>query len=538
MAGHFISSSGPVAPVTHAASPRWLLPLLRHPRIAALLAGALCATGFAPLGLWPLSLLGLMALLFLTEQTQTRKNAFLTGWIFGLGHFTIGLNWIAHAFTYQDAMPHWFGYGSVVLLSLYLAIWPGLAVLMTHGLRTRFPAAPTPPLLAGLWVLTEMARGWLFTGFSWNPLGLIWLDSGVDQAATVIGGYGLSAVAILVAGAMLTLLRPGGRQGWRAPALMLGITASIALTGILIVRQVPQPDGPAITVVQPNIGQIQKYDPAREIENFNKLARLTGPSSPDQPRMIFWPEAAIEAWLDMQPEWRLRVAELAGPNDLIMTGGVKAYIDESARPYGTKLSGAHNSVWVVTPDARLIRRYDKAHLVPYGEYLPMRGLLEPLGFSRLVPGAVDFIPGPGPQSLSLPAGKGRDAIKMGVQICYEIIFPGKVIDRNNRPDFIYNPSNDAWFGAWGPPQHLAQARMRAIEEAMPIIRSTPTGISAVIDGHGRLIAAIPHHREGVIHGRLPTSLAPTPFAHFGTIIPFGLATFLILFPVATARRRR
>jgi len=223
-----------------------------------------------------------------------------------------------------------------------------------------------------------------------------------------------------------------------------------------------------------------------------------------------------------------------------MTGGVKVYLEERPHDLYTerRIKGARNSAWVLTPDARLAARYDKAHLVPYGEYLPMRAILQPLGLSRLVPGDADFWPGPGPRSLILPAGQGRGALKMGVQICYEIIFSGQVVDRKDRPAFLYNPSNDAWFGDWGPPQHLAQARMRAIEEAMPILRSTPTGISAVIDGHGRLLAHVPLHREGAINARLPAALPPTLFSRFGNALPLGLALALVALAVATARLRR
>ncbi|MGE4429126.1 MAG: apolipoprotein N-acyltransferase [Sphingobium sp.] len=517
----------------------------RHPLLLALAAGAAGALGFAPLGWWPLSLLALAVLIRLAGQARTARRAFLIGWNFGLGHFTLGLNWIAHAFTYQDAMPHWFGYGAVLALSLFLALYPGLATGALHVLRKRNRALPVAPLFAGIWVLTEYGRATIFTGFAWNPLGMIWLGTGVDQSARWIGTYGLSALAILAGGAVLAC----GRRRWTSGAPVLAALAGLALIGHLLLpgeTSNTSANTPAITIVQPNIDQSAKYDPALDQENFTRLARLTGPSSPDRPRLVFWPEAALPAWLDMEPEWRWALARLIGPHDLLMTGGVKVYFDDSQPPppTGRKLIGAHNSAWVLTPDARLIARYDKAHLVPYGEYLPMRAILQPLGLSRLVPGDTDFWPGPGPRSLALPARPaqsaqpGRNALKMGVQICYEIIFSGQVVDRKDRPAFLYNPSNDAWFGDWGPPQHLAQARMRAIEEAMPILRSTPTGISAVIDGHGRLLAHVPHHQAGAINSRLPQALAPTPFARFGNLLPLGLALALIALAVATARRRR
>lgn len=572
----------PLSPALHPAGTTRALIRIRsvRPSLLAALTGALVATGFAPLGLWPLALVALAAFLWLVESADSARGAFSRGWFFGLGHFTVGLNWIAHAFTYQDAMPHWFGYGAVVLLSLYLALFPGLAALAQMLLRRRWPALPGPALFAAIWLLSEIGRATLFTGFAWDPLGMIWLGTYVDQAARLIGTYGLSALTILVASALLALADGRERMG----ALGMGALALVALAGYV---SVPRPQGgaaragPLVTVVQPNIDQGDKYDPAQDEAHFETLARLTGRSAPGRPRLVFWPEAALPAWLDVEPDWRYRLAGLLGPGDLLMTGGVKPFLGAAVPGEQPDLVGAANSAWVLTPDGRLIGRYDKAHLVPYGEYLPMRWLLQPLGLSRLVPGDVDFRPGPGPRSLPLPgasaapmggdaqttpaaralfgasaaparpSGDGKAAraaaaplarprppLSMGVQICYEMIFSGHVVDRAHRPAFLYNPSNDAWFGSWGPPQHLAQARMRAIEEAMPILRSTPTGISAVIDGHGRLLASVPAHRAGAITLPLPPALAPTPFARFGNLLPLALALLLLGFAVATARRNR
>lgn len=512
-----------------------MMSLHRHRHWFAPVLGALAATGFAPLGLWPLSLICVAMLLWLAEQTHTRKDAFLLGWLFGVGHFTLGNNWIAHAFVYQDAMPHWFGYGAVVALSLYLAIYPALATLGLHLVRARWPQAAATPLFAALWILTEYGRATILTGFAWDPLGMAWLGTGVDRAARWIGVYGLSGLTVIAAGALLALFR----RRWHIGGPILAAFLAMAILGHVDLSKTVEAPVIPVTVVQPNIDQSEKYDPALEIANFLKLEKLSGRSSADNPRLVFWPEAAIEAFLDMEPEWLARVASSLGRNDLLMTGGSKVYFKDHKKGFYTDrtLIGANNSAWVVTPDARLIARYDKAHLVPYGEYLPMRSLLEPLGLSRLVPGDADFWPGPGPRSLLLPTAKGRPALKMGVQICYEIIFSGQVVHRQNRPAFLYNPSNDAWFGDWGPPQHLAQARMRAIEEAMPIIRSTPTGISAVIDGHGRLLDSIPLHKAGAIETTLPPALPPTLFARFGNLLPMAFAAFLIALTALLLARR-
>ncbi|MGZ8997636.1 MAG: apolipoprotein N-acyltransferase [Allosphingosinicella sp.] len=194
---------------------------------------------------------------------------------------------------------------------------------------------------------------------------------------------------------------------------------------------------------------------------------------------------------------------------------------------------AKNSLFALDSRGAILGRYDKAHLVPYGEYLPMRSLLSTLGISRLAPGDKDFLSGPGPRTITLP-GFGR----AGVQVCYEIIFSGDVVDDSDRPDFIFNPSNDAWFGAWGPPQHLAQARLRALEEGLPVLRSTPTGISAVVDREGRLLQSIGIGKQGVIDARLPPSGQATPFARFGNLLPFLFAFVLVAGAVAVGRKTR
>jgi apolipoprotein N-acyltransferase len=555
-----------------------------HPKRTALLAGLLSATGFAPLNLWPVTLACLAALILLIEAAPDRRAAFSRGWLFGVGHFTLGLNWIAHAFTFQDSMPHWFGYGAVVLLSLYLAVFPGLATLSTWWLSRisvlrRKPeprgersdmhprllpsqehnGAPFMLLFAALWIATEYLRATLFTGFAWNPLGVIWMPTRISGLAPYVGTYGLSGLTVLIAGGLLQHYRPWFRQAdgtpgerranwiearkdgtWLSYGIIFGILAPLVPLLFLGFPLSPGPAAPTgaprIRIVQPNIGQDEKYSVEAEYRNFRKLSTLSGQPRP-APRLIFWPEAAIPAYLDMEPDWRGRLAGLLGPGDLLMTGGDKVYF-KPVEENGTlvnKLTGANNSVWIVTPAATIAGRYSKAHLVPYGEYLPMRNILEPIGLSRLVPGDADFWPGPGPQSLTLPATTGRPALKMGIQICYEIIFSGQIIDAKNRPDFLFNPSNDAWFGSWGPVQHLAQARLRALEEGIPIIRSTPTGVSAIIDARGHVVHALGLNRAGFLDSGLPPALPPTLFARLGNWAP--LLLMLALLGAALATRK-
>ncbi len=306
-------------------------------------------------------------------------------------------------------------------------------------------------------------------------------------------------------------------------------------------------DGPStVTVVQPDIPQETKADQRFDALNWSKLAALSVRNPDAPPRLLLWPEAAIPDFLEggyparyydmvnlggsSAAQSRDRLAALLGPQDLLVTGSEDLEI--GGGPGGAHAIGARNSVTVLTPDARVVGSYDKAHLVPYGEYLPIRPILSAIGLSRLVPGALDFWPGPGARTLDLP-GFGR----MGVQICYEMIFSGRVVDRANRPDFIFNPSNDAWFGASGPPQHFAQARLRAIEEGLPVIRSTPTGISGIIDAHGRVVHKLAMGNAGRIDEVIPPARTATLFALSGNIIPLLFAGVLLLLALVPAVRR-
>lgn len=502
--------------------------------------------GFAPLHFWPLSLICFAAWMALVYPQQRARTVFGLSWAFGLGHFTLGLNWIATAFTYQAAMPAWLGWIAVVLLSIYLAIYPALAgqiawLIGAKGRQLQSRLFPLSYLLAfaGAWTFTEWLRSWVFTGFAWNPLSAITVPS---AAAPVrfIGTYGTSALVILAA-ALLMLLAV---RRWKMAAglgVWLAAISGISLLGLLQDESAAsltekRPTTPLVTIVQPNIDQAEKWEGEYAALNFQKLASLTT-SNTTTPRLILWPEASIPDYLergypayyyDLPPHLaRQRLTQLMNPNDMLLLGALKLEFDDQANAIG-----ARNAVMSLYADGSLGPRYDKSHLVPYGEYLPMRPLLSAMGLSRLAPGDLDFWPGPGPRTIDLLRFG-----KIGLQICYEIIFSGQVVDRENRPNFLFNPSNDAWFGAWGPPQHLAQARLRAIEEGLPVLRSTPTGISAIITPSGQIKAAIPAHEAGRIDAHIPAAYAPTFFARHGNAAALGFALLLIVAAIAFRKKR-
>jgi len=488
------------------------------------LLGLLSATGFQPLGLWPLTILAFLGLLILIERAPRMRSALALGWWFGMGQFVLGLNWIATAFTYQAAMPAWLGWIAVVALSMYLSVYVAAGIGLAWRWGRGHKAMQVLVLAAG-WIVTEWLRGTMFTGFAWNPVGVVFIDTQAKWPARLIGTYGLSGLAILWAGLIWWAIRHRNRVLGAAIVLLPLLAADLRLTGVAATPE-RDPARPAIRIVQPNIPQEERQNPAMEEGNFYKLLRLSGRPT-GTPRLVMLPEAAVPYDLHRGEAPRL-LATRIGPRDLLLTGGIEVAVP----PEGVD-AAEYNSLYVLGPGARVLGRYDKAHLVPYGEYLPMRPFLTALGLSRLVPGQGDILAGPGPQTLDLP-GFGR----MGAQICYEIIFSGEVVDRNNRPDFLFNPSNDAWFGAFGPPQHFAQARLRALEEGLPVIRSTPTGISGLIDAQGRIVERLPAHVEGVIDTRLPPAAAATPFALFGNLLPLAFALLLVAAAIAVRRKTR
>ena len=504
------------------------------PLALSFLAGLVSALAFEPVGAWPLMLVGFATLLWLVERAPSLRSALARGWWFGFGQFALGLNWIATAFTYQAAMPAWLGWIAVGLLSLYLAVYPAAAA----GLAWRWSRGDKLTIVlvfAAAWIVTEYLRAVLFTGFAWNPAGVALLPSGLAPIARWIGTYGLSGIAALFGGALFLLA--DNRRQRPAAALLLASIVGVAGGAWAFAAGPPQGAGSSVRIVQPNIGQEQKWSPEFAARNMARLAELSRPDGRPADLLI-WPESAVTETLQdgrrllpYQLETlatRRQVGSAVAPGQVLLTGGVTVVSAD-----GMRATGATNSVFAMTADGATLARYDKAHLVPYGEYLPMRPILSALGLSRLAPGDLDFVPGTGPRTLDLP---GIGAV--GFQLCYEIIFSGEVVDRSRRPAFIFNPSNDAWFGASGPPQHLAQARLRALEEGLPVVRATPTGISAVIDAQGRLLHSIPLGEMGVIDARLPLPAPPTLFARFGNWLPFGFALLLVAAAIAVRRKSR
>ena len=489
---------------------RWLSAL------AALTAGGGSAFGFAPWELWPLTIIGVAVLVIMVERAPGPGAAFGAGWLFGTAHFTIGLGWIATAFTFQDKMPPALGWVAVVGLSMFLALYIGLAAALARALP--WTGAARVLAFAALWMFGEWLRGWVLTGFAWNPLGAAWLAlPGLRQLAQFGGALSLSAIMVLAGGGLALLVQ---RQ-WRGGVALLATVAGLGLAALALEASPVPSNGPIVHLVQPNIGQDQRYVEGSQdahLRNYLDLTRQAlAKRTSDDGELVLWSEGSVPWLVEEEPEVRASLAAVLGPKDLLLFGGTAA-----VRNAAGELTALGNTLFVLDARGTIIARYDKAHLVPLGEYVPAKAIMTALGLARLVPGDLEFQPGPGPQTLALP---GFPAV--GMQICYEIIFPGAVVDRANRPAWIANVSNDAWYGPSGPPQHLAQARLRAIEEGLPIARATPTGISAMIDGHGNVVASVPLGVRDVASVRLPEALPATVFARVGHAATLGFGVVLL-----------
>jgi apolipoprotein N-acyltransferase len=513
--------------------------LSKYPRVTALVLGFLAATGFQPLGLWPLALAAMAAFAALLSGAPDAKRAALLGWLFGCAHFTYGNNWIATAFTHQAQMPAVLGWIAVPLLSLYLAIYPALAALGARALAGRGNPWALALALAGCWTMSELMRAQVFTGYAWNPFAMVMLGPfdrpGLAALSPWMGTYALSGLAVFLAAALAALVR-------ERRLFVAGLVAVLLAAGMYLPASAAREGTVRFTLVQPDLTQDRISDPRYYEANFVRLAQLSLPRDPREERLVLWPESGLADYLRPgypqryydrmtvlgDPRYaRERIGRMIGPGSILLTGAVDLEIA------GGRAVGAYNAVTALDGSGAILGGYAKAHLVPYGEYLPMRPVLEPLGLSRLVAGTIDFLPGPGPRTIDLgPAGRA------GIQVCYEIVFSGEVAERGNRPDYLFNPSNDGWFGAHGPPQHLAQARMRAIEEGLPVLRSTTTGISAVIDARGVVRRHFAQLRGGRMDGTIPPAAEPTLFGQLGNALPVAWAMVFLGFAVVALRRKR
>lgn len=470
--------------------------------LAALGLGALSALALPPLHVLPVLLLAVPGLLALLASAGSRRTAFWRGFCFGLGHHLIGLYWITEAILIEAARYWWFVPLAVPALSATLALF--IAAPCALALLAR-PGAPRALVLAGGWMLGDLARQFIGGGFPWDPWGTMWAVPGafgtvMIQPAAWIGVYGLTGATLLLAA--LPALIPG-RRGWLALAAGLVLWAGAGAARLAVVRPGPAP-GISVVLVQGDVPQGQKWNRALLDQIFTRYLGLSHQAMAGVrgPAVVVWPETASPYLLGRDANARAAVAAAAGAP--VLAGSLD--FDASGRP--------HNSLMAILGAGPPVATYDKWHLVPFGEYQP--GWF-PLPI-QVVPGG-GFVPGSGPKTLHVPGVPPAGAL-----ICYEAIYPGQVIDAADRPAWMVNVTNDAWFGnSTGPRQHLAAARLRAVEEGMPLMRAANTGISAGFDAFGRELGRLGMRERGTLVLPLPGEVGATLFARFGLAIPLLLA---------------
>jgi apolipoprotein N-acyltransferase len=522
--------------------------ILSGPAALSLLAGVAAAFAHPPFGILPgiLAYGLLLATIDRTDGERPLRSAFWRAFLAGVAYFAIGCWWVAEAFFVDAAEQGWMAPFAVVLLASGLALFWGLGGLLYRLLRPRH-ALLKALVFAGAFSLLEWTRGHVFTGFPWNLPGETWrAGTPPSEAAALVGAYGLTWITLFAMAALCAPLAFGFRRAtWGL--LAGGLAVVIALYGYgfwHLPHSRPALTGPTVRVVQPDVRQEAKYDPEKFRDIVGRYLRLTAQptASGKAPDIVIWPEGAIPAAANdvLNPNYSIypAIVRALQPGQVLLMGTYR--LDERAvKPT------FYNSLYAIRregQDLKVLGIYDKYRLVPFGEYMPASKLASAIGFKKLVHVAEDgFTPGPQPQSMPI---QGYGLVQP--LICYESLFPGFTREGSRlsgaRPAWIVNVSNDAWFGQTsGPWQHLNLASYRAIEEGVPIVRATPTGVSAVIDADGRRLQSLGMGKFGVIDSALPAaSPAPTPFAVYGETafwIMIGIS-IVALIPAVQERRAR
>jgi apolipoprotein N-acyltransferase len=485
---------------------RWLVGLWGwRADLTALGLGLFAALALPPLYVAPVLLVSLPGLLMLIDAAPRPRVAARRGWWFGFGLHLIGLYWITEAILFEAARFWWLVPLAVPALAAVLAVFVGVAAWAARFARAGWPRAAA---LAGAWVLADLARQFIATGFPWNPLGSIWEFPGrvgdvLIQPAAWVSVHGLTLATVLLA------LAPALGWRWRIAAVA-GFCAWVVFGVVRLSQPVVAAPPLNVVLVQGNVAQGQKWDRALVLSIFERYLRLTREGvtrAGDGPAVVVWPETASPFLLAQDVAARQDISQAANGMPALI-GAVR--FDRDDRP--------RNSLFALEDTGTIVGVYDKWHLVPFGEY-------QPDWFPariQVVPGN-GFARGPGPRTLDIPG-----LPPVGPLICYEAIFPGQVVSEAHRPAWMVNITNDAWFGnSTGPRQHLAAARLRAVEEGLPLLRAANTGISAAFDAYGHEIGRLGIGVAGTLVVQLPGALPATPFARFGLAIP-ALGAMIVL----------
>ena len=485
----------------------------------ALAAGALAAFGHAPLAFWPATLIGLTAAAVLLLRQSAPRRAAWMGWLTGLGYFGVALSWIVEPFLVDIARHGWMAPLALGLMAAGLALFWAAAFALARWIA---PGGGAAPALALTLPLAELARAYIFTGFPWAMPAYAFVGQAPAQLAALVGSHGVNVWLLAVVGLAAMAV---GRRRWLPGGLAVALLAlGFAVGPWTTPARGALPDRPVIRLVQPNAAQHLKWQRDMVHVFFDRQRAFTAapPGPLGAPDLVVWPETAVPYMLSA-----------AGPA-LAAVGadaqGAETVVGIQRRDAG----GAYNSLAVIGTDGHVRAVYDKHHLVPFGEYFPGGPLARRLGLAGLAAlDAQGYARGPGPELLDFgPLGTALPLI------CYEAIFPQDIHRAPERPDFLLQITNDAWFGTIsGPYQHLDQARMRAIEQRLPLVRVANTGISAIIGIDGAVIDALPLGTAGYVDIALPPP-GPIPFYARTGDTPLAILLIVLVLSTALTTRRK
>lgn len=473
--------------------------------------GAFCSLAFAPVHFFIAAPIAISFFYSLLERTENKKEVFWIGFAFGFGHFLTGIYWIAISLLVDAANFAWLIPFALTLIPAALALYLALFAVTFKFLVRKFKFTFTYQkilVFALCWVAFEILRSLLFTGFPWNLLGYIWMvDIHLAQLASVFGIYGLSLFAVLVS------LLPAFffRKKYRASnpdrifiAMLIALLISNAIYGYLRVDVNELNTRPEVKLrlVQGNILQEMKWDEEEKYQNLLKHIELTNSQSMDNVTAVIWSETAVPYVIDENPDLLAKLKEATPKKGSLITGGLRVgYLGNQEQ-----IISAWNSIFLLDREG-VKAVYDKHHLVPFGEYIPLQKYLPFI--SKITQGAIGFNEGDGAKTL---VARG---FSFSPLICYEVIFSDEILNKESRPDLLVNLTNDAWFGnSSGPYQHFEMSKMRSIEYGIPMARVANTGITAFIDPFGQVIDKINLNQFGIIDVNLIEKLAPTIYGKY------------------------
>ncbi len=509
---------------------RWLI---------AFAAGALSALAMAPFNFWPILFVTFPTLVWLIDGSGTGRgrglrSAAATGWWFGFGYFLAGLYWVGYAFLVDAPTFGWLLPIAVLGLPAGLAIFTAFGTALARLLWTR--GAMRILALGVALTTSEWLRGHLLTGFPWNAFGYaLTAPLVLAQGAALIGIWGLTFVAVVAGASPATLVDDRAETRWPSLPLALSIAVLVGIGGFGAIRLARTPtrfvDGVELRIMQPNLQQDVKFNYSAKqkvIDRYIALSeRAPGVQQTDtrDTTILIWPESAFPFFLTREPDALSQITQLLGGRTLLITGAVR--LGEPLNPANPTV---YNSIYVIDHDGSIVSIYDKVHLVPFGEYLPFQRFLEAIGLRQLTKLPGGFSAGDRRRPISVPGAP--PALPL---ICYEAIFPNQLMPDGPRPDWMVNVTNDGWFGiSSGPYQHLQEARVRAVEQGLAMVRAANTGISAVIDPLGRIVNSLPLGTEGLLTTRLPRPVGSPVYARVGDVPAAMILTIALL---AVIRRR-